>query len=234
MWDQTEQALRASMERVTTKIATLLPGILAFIAALLIFVALGWLFALLVRRVLAAVHFDERIRRGANAMAEWSSEHTPTMLAGRIVFWSFVVLGLLVGASAFEAASAETVLSGYVFGYVPRIVEAVLLLFVGNLVARFLSRSALIAAVNLNLHYARLLAMGVKWLVLLFTAALALDYLTVGQQIVDLAFGILFGGIVLALALAIGLGSRDLVSRSLAREAARPSELPQQERLHHF
>ena len=35
------------------------------------------------------------------------------------------------------------------------------------------------------------------------------------ENIVELAFGILFGGIVLTLALAVGLGSRDLVSRSL-------------------
>ena len=37
--------------------------------------------------------------------------------------------------------------------------------------------------------------------------------------VVDLAFGILFGGIVLTLALAIGMGFRDIVSRSLERNA---------------
>jgi hypothetical protein len=55
----------------------------------------------------------------------------------------------------------------------------------------------------------------VKWLVLVLTAAMVLDHLEVGENIVELAFGILFGGIVLTLALAVGLGSRDLVSRSL-------------------
>ena len=58
---------------------------------------------------------------------------------------------------------------------------------------------------------------------------------TIGGDIVDLAFGILFGGIVLALALAVGLGSRELVSRSLEREASRPVEVPVEEKkLHHF
>jgi hypothetical protein len=61
--------------------------------------------------------------------------------------------------------------------------------------------------------------MGVKWLVLVLTFAMALDHLGIGGKIVDLAFGILFGGIVLALALAVGLGSKDLVSRSLERQA---------------
>src|SRR6201992_4491178 len=87
--------------------------------------------------------------------------------------------------------------------------------------ARFLSRSVLISAINAQLQYARILSLGVKWLVLVLTAAMVLDHLQVGGNIVELAFGILFGGIVLTLALAVGLGSRELVSRSLERTAAR-------------
>jgi hypothetical protein len=77
----------------------------------------------------------------------------------------------------------------------------------------------LIGAVNHNVQYARFLSLGVKWLVLVLAAAMALQHLQIGGRIVDLAFGILFGGIVLTLALAIGLGSKDLVSRSLERQA---------------
>jgi hypothetical protein len=76
--------------------------------------------------------------------------------------------------------------------------------------------------------------MGVRWLILVLTGAMVLDHLALGGAIVELGFGILFGGIVLALALAVGLGSRDLISRSLEREAARPVEVPQPERIHHF
>lgn len=236
MWNHIEQALHDSMVRVTTKIATLLPGILAFIAALLIFLVLAWLFAFVVRRVLLAVKFDERVGRGGSgSIAELSPAHTPTVLMARLVFWGFVVLGVLVGLSAFEAASAEPGAASYVFAYVPRIVGAAILLFVGNVLARFLSRSVLITAVNLNLHYARLLAMGVKWLVLVLTAAMVLDHLRIGGEIVDLAFGILFGGIVLALALAVGLGSRELVSRSLEREAVKSADVqPEEQRVRHF
>jgi hypothetical protein len=99
--------------------------------------------------------------------------------------------------------------------YLTHAVGAGLLLIAGILIARFLGRSVLISAVNAQLQYARILSLGVKWLVLVLTAAMVLDHLEVGGNIVELAFGILFGGIVLTLALAVGLGSRDLVSRSL-------------------
>lgn len=235
MWQLAEESLRESMTRVFTKVAQLLPGILAFILALLVFLALGWLAAFITRRILIAMKFDERASSGNMALTEWAPLHTPTTLVARSVFWLCVVAGILVGVSSFEAASGESGISAYTMAYVPHVIGAVVLLFLGTIVGRFLSRSVLITAVNLNLHYARLLATGVRWLVFVLTAAMVLDHLGIGGEIVPLAFGILFGGIVLALALAVGLGSRDLVSRSLERETAKtPVEAPIEEKLHHF
>ena len=52
-----------------------------------------------------------------------------------------------------------------------------------------------------------------------------LDHLNIGGLIVELGFGILFGGMVLALALAVGLGSRDIVARSIERTADRATPI---------
>ena len=103
---------------------------------------------------------------------------------------------------------------------------AVVVLVAGTILARFLARSVLIGAVNLNLQYARLLSVGVKWLVVVLAVTIALEHLGIGGGIIPLAFGILFGGIVLALALAVGLGSKELVSRSLERETSKVSSSP--------
>ncbi len=233
MWDQATQSLRDSMVRAITKIATLLPGLLAFVLAVILFTGIAWLMAFVVKRILIAIRFDERTSKGAGGLAEWAPSSTPTSLIVRTVFWGFFVIGVLVGLTAFDASSTS-LLAGYLIGYLPRVVGALVLLFVGTMMARFLSRTVLIGAVNLNLQYAHLLSTGVKWLVLVLTGAMVLDHLSVGGTIVELAFGILFGGIVLALALAVGLGSRDLVTRSLEREAMRATEPPAREQLHHF
>jgi hypothetical protein len=103
----------------------------------------------------------------------------------------------------------------------------------GSIVARFLSRSVLIGAVNLNLRYARLLSVGVRWLVVVLAVAMALEHLRIAPGIVDLAFGILFGGIVFAMALAVGLGSKDLVTKSLERDAQKASDEHVQEPFRH-
>ncbi|HEY0796312.1 MAG TPA: hypothetical protein VGD64_11075 [Acidisarcina sp.] len=233
MWKNVGQSLEESMDRVVSRIATLLPAILASVAALLVSVLVGWALAWLVRRILNAIDFDRRASRGNSPIAEWSPNHTPTVLISRTVFWACIVAGILIGLTAFDASS-DSAVAPYIFAYLPRVVGAVVLLFFGSIIARFLSRTVLIGAVNMKLHYANLLATGVKWLVLVLTSAMVLDHLAIGGEIVDLAFGILFGGIVFALALAVGLGSRDLVSRSLEREANKPSEPAVEEKLHHF
>ena len=92
------------------------------------------------------------------------------------------------------------------------------------MLARYLARSALISAVNMQVRSARLIGLGVKWMVLLLSAAMALNQLSIGGQILTLAFGILFGGIVLALALAVGLGSKDVVSRTWEQQSSRPPD----------
>ena len=219
MWQQVHFALSQSAHRALFKLASFLPGLVALLVAVLVMTAVGALLAGTLRRILAATHFDQRIARNQTAaVADWSPAHSPTLLIARFVFWACVLIGGGIGISAFDASfSNNSPVSVFLLPYLTHAIGAVLLLVVGNLIARFLARSVLIGAVNARLQYARFLSLGVKWLVLVLTGAMVLDHLQVGGTVVELAFGILFGGIVLTLALAIGLGSRHIVSRSLER-----------------
>jgi len=214
-------ALQDSVNRVLSLLVSILPGLLAFFLALALLTAVGVFFSWALRKLLTAAKFDERLARNqSSSIADWSPGHSPTALAGRITFWGCVLLGLIIGIQSFDASySSSSVLTTSLLPYLTHAVGAILILFAGNLIARFLARSVLIGAVNNQFQYARLLSIGVKWLVLVLTAAMVLDHLQIGGNVVELAFGILFGGIVLTLSLAIGLGSRDLVSRSLDKVA---------------
>ena len=228
IWQHMADALHESLYRVSSLLSSILPGLLACILAVAFMTAIGIFLSWAIRRALTAARFDDRLARSQTSVADWSPSHSPTALAGRFAFWGCVILGLVIGILSFDASySAANTLSISLLPYLTRAVGAVLLLFAGNIVARFLARSVLIGAVNNQLQYARFLSMGVKWLVLVLTAAMVLDHLQIGGAVVELAFGILFGGIVLTLSLAIGLGSRDLVTRSLERGSGeRPAAIP--------
>lgn len=224
MWEQTQRALDHAVNRMITALANLLPGLAALIVALFVSAVLAWIVGYLVRRSLQSITFDNRlVHWGFSGLAGWSPGSSPTRLVTRVLRGIILLIGLLIGISAFDAnLTSQLVLR--LFGYLPNVLAAAVLLIVGTVVARFLERSVLICAVNLNLNYAYLLSIGVKWLVLVLTATMVLDHLGLGGGIVNVAFGILFGGIVLALALAVGLGSKDLVSRSLERQAGKRQE----------
>jgi hypothetical protein len=215
IWHHMSEALHESLYRVLSVLIAILPGILAFIVALVVLTLIGMALSALLRRGLTAAKFDERLAHGRGNV-DWAPSTSPTALIARVSFWTCVLLGLVIGVSAFDASYATAAsLTNSLLPYLTRVVGAVLLLIGGTLLARFLARSVLIESVNAHLEYARFLSLGIKWLVLVLTAAMVFDHLQISGNVVELAFGILFGGIVLTLALAVGLGSRDLVSRSL-------------------
>lgn len=224
IWNHMSGALNQSFYRVVTLLIAILPGLLAFAVALVLFTLIGMAVSAILRRGLTWLRFDDRIAK-MRGDANWTPSSTPTAIVARVSFWANVLLGLVIGVSAFDTSYATAaVLPISLLPYLTRSVGAILLLIAGNLVARFLARTVLIGAVNAQLQYARFLALGVKWMVLVLTAAMVLEHLEIGGAVVELAFGILFGGIVLTLALAIGLGSRDLVSRSLESRVERVGE----------
>lgn len=224
MWNEVEKALNQSTTRIITGLANLLPGFVALIIAMLISLLIAWVLSLILKRSLRGARFDERLPGwGLSGVADWSPERSPTLLVTRVVGWGVVLMGFLVGVAAFDATLTSRLVMR-LFGYLPNVMAALLLLAFGNIIAQFISRGVLIGAVNMNLQYARLLSVGVKWLILVLTATMALNHLGIGGQILNLAFGIMFGGIVLALSLAVGLGSKELVSRSLERQAHKSAE----------
>ena len=234
MWEQVKQALVDSTARFLTRFANLLPGLAALVIALLLSAVLAWILAAIVRRVLAGLDFDERLGRwGFSSLAEWSPMNSPTRLISRSVAALVMISGFLIGIAAFDLDWTYLFVQK-MFAYIPDVLAALLVLLVGNVLARFLARSVLIGAVNLNLQYARLLSIGVKWIVIVLAFAMALEHLRIAPGIVELAFGILFGGIVLTLALAIGLSSKELIGRSLERDVKKASTEPVEDPLRHL
>ncbi|MBZ5605440.1 MAG: hypothetical protein LAO79_24345 [Acidobacteriia bacterium] len=227
MWEQVQKALDQSMIRVLNEFASLVPGIVALVIAVVFAALLAGVLYFVLRRTLAGLAFDERLARwGFRSLAEWAPDRSPSLLLARTVFWAIVLVGFLIGLAAFDSALTSQLVF-VLFTYLPNVIAAAVVLLVGTVVARFLARSVLIGAVNMNLQYARLISTGVKWMIIVLAIAMALENLAIGGSIVHIAFGILFGGIVFALALAVGLGSKELVTRSLEREASRrPPDAP--------
>src|SRR3954464_12578472 len=104
MWEQVGQTLNDSTVRVVSQIASLLPGMLALVFAVLLAALLAWMVAMVLRRSLRGIHFDEQLRTwGFTDISDWSPEQSPTVLITRVISWSIVLLGFVLGLAAFDA-----------------------------------------------------------------------------------------------------------------------------------
>lgn len=217
MWEQVKESFVQSFGRIAAAAAGLVPGVVAMALVLVLSLVLGAAVRLVLRRVLAGIGFDRLVHRwGFTAADDWPPSRTPTAVAARLGFWTILLLGAVVGLTGFDAELSRA-LALRLLAFLPQVFAAGAIFAVGLVAARFLERNARIGAVNMQLRSARLLGLGVKWLVILLSSAMALDHLGIGGVIVAISFGIAFGGVVLAAALAVGLGARDAVARALER-----------------
>jgi hypothetical protein len=215
-------------------VASFLPGLVVLVLALVCATILAWAVSRITRSLLRWIKFDRRMEEiGFSGFADWSPSQSPALFISKIAWWVIIAFGFLAGLSGFATDLASKIFLQAV-GYLPNIFVGLGLLVIGNLLARFLARGALIGAVNLHLRSAQVISMVVKWLVLVITAAMILDHLHIGGHIVTITFAILFGGVVLALALVVGLGWRDLVERIGAKPIKEHSPDESPSALHHL
>lgn len=210
------EILVASFRDVVQRLALAAPRLLAMLTLVLV----GWVLAAIARRLVArllrAADFDGRCARWGltAAMRRGGLGRPPSELVGRLVFWLVFLVGLLMGVEALEMPGTAGAV-GRVLGFLPNLVVAMTVLVGGWMLAHFAAQAALIATVNAQVPGAPLVSTAVRWLVLAFAGAVALTQVGIAREMVLLVFGIAFGGAVLAVALAFGLGARDLARQAL-------------------
>ena len=229
MWERVQAVLSEAFSRLGAVLVADLPGFVAMVIVIAGALAGAFLVRAVLRRVLARVGFDRRAREwGMTTGRSLEPHHEPSWLVARGAFW-FVILGGLALALDVLGASTTTAVGLSLLAFLPRLVVGAIILLVGIGAARFLERSVLISAVNQQIQQARHLALGVKWLVLVLAAAMALEHVGVGGGLATIAFAILLGGLVLAGAIALGLGARDAVARALDRHLPPAGSAPDDE-----
>jgi hypothetical protein len=219
MWDQITEMMRSATLTMAQNIAELLPGIVGMLLIVLITILIALLLRGLVLRTLQGLQLDQRAEHlGLGSTADWAAMGGLSLIVARVVMWVVIAVGVLTGLAALDPVMASA-FARSTLAYLPNLLAAVLIIVFGVVVARFLARAVLIGAVNLHLGAARLLSTAAKWLLLLLAWTLALEHLGIGRGLLSAAFLILFGGIVLAASLAVGLGSKNVVRQSLERQA---------------
>lgn len=191
-----------------------MPNILAAILILII----GWLIARVfrgaVRRGLRLIKFPTIAEKaGIDGFLQTGGvKQSSTDLVAVLVYWLVMLMVLLTTVNALRLEMASQLLNEILL-YIPNIIVAVIVLVVGLYAANFVAGLVRTAAANAGIAEAEVVAAVARYALIIFTFAIALNQLRIGEDIVANGFLILFGAACLAGALAVGLGSREVVAR---------------------
>ncbi len=213
-----EKGLLDPLELLARQVLSVLPNILAmsiiFMAGLLV----AWTASQTLERLLRVVGLDRLCDRLGitSALLRGGVKTDPSRLVGQAAYWLVMIFATVAALGALNLQPINDVAKSFL-AYVPHLVTAGLILIAGWLLSNFVSQAVLIAAVNAGLPPARLVATCSRWGIQLLAVAMALEQLGIAQNIVVVGFGITLGGIVLAGAIAFGLGSKDLAKDYIER-----------------
>lgn len=227
MFDFLRDVISQTFTSFGERVALFGPNVLAMVLVLVMGLLAAGGLHLLLRLLLPRLGFDRFAQRlGLSLVLRKGGLARPASAVVAVVAaWTLLAVFVLLAIGALNLQFAMGLVSG-ALAYLPQVLIAAALLLLGAMVSAFVRRSALIAAVNAGLPSARLLAGGAHAALMVVFAAMALEHLGVGRQIILASFTILFGGIVFALSLAFGLAGRDLAREFLerARQAPRPED----------
>jgi hypothetical protein len=205
------------------------------IILLLAGLGVAWGIGHLMERLLRVIGLDPICARiGLTAMLLRGGMKTdPSYIIGRITYWLIVMFAITASLGALNLTpineAARSLLS-----YLPHVVTAAVIGIAGYLISNFVSQAVLIAAVNAGIPPARWVAVGTRWGIQLLAIAMALEQLGIARHIVVVGFGISWGGLVLAAALALGLGGQELAKDFLKRRLGGHSRAQVNEDLRHL
>jgi hypothetical protein len=188
------------------------------VTILIIGLLTAWAVKVLLLRFLKAVQFDKVSGQWglSDILSKGGVSYSAANLLSRFFYWVIVLVTLILGINALEVSATQNLITQF-FNYLPHLFAAVVILVIGYLIAMFLGQATLIAAVNAHLESAKLLARVVRWSIIILSLTMALYQLGIAEKVITAAFSIIFGGIVLALAIAFGWGGRELAKDFLER-----------------
>ncbi len=207
------------------KMLTFLPYFLTSLALLIVGIVLGIVLKVVFLRIFRAINLDRAAERLGifEMLSRGGIKEPPSSFIARIIGWLTIFTFAVVALQTLKIPTVEHLLERF-FLYLPNVITAAVILLFGYILSNFFGRAVLIASVNAGLKKAGTLGKFVKLTVFILSATMALEQLGIGRETVIIAFAIVFGGIVLALAIAFGFGGQGIAKDYLEKNLGENEE----------
>ena len=212
------QILLESSQQFLNEIARAVPQIIGAILILLI----GWLIAKLVKRIF--VKFMKLVKLNwlteksgiEKFLKEGGVKITAVDLLGSLVYWIIMLIVIMSTLNTLQLTSAKELFNQIIL-YIPNIIVSILILLLGLYAAKFVSQAIVVALKNMKDQSAQLIEKITYYAIIVLTIFIVLSQLNIAENIVTIAFLLIFGAFCLAFGLAFGLGGKDYAADLLKK-----------------
>ncbi len=216
-FDPWSQSFLGAMSALWQPVAAFIPRLFGALLLVAIGFVVAKLLDTLLSKVLAKIGLDRLVAgTGATKLLGRAGIRMPiSVLLGKIVYWFVLLIFLVSAAESLGLARVSATLDMLAL-YVPKVFGAGLILLVGILLAQLVNGLVRGAAESVGLEYSAGLGRIAQGLVIIIIISVAIGQLEVKTELLNYVIAIALISIGLAVALAFGLGSRELVSQILA------------------
>ncbi|MCX5815500.1 MAG: hypothetical protein NTX75_04560 [Proteobacteria bacterium] len=179
---------------------------------------ISWFIKKLIARLLMLFRFDKWAKDVGivNFLEKGGVKTLPSLILSKIVYWIFIVAFFSFGLN-FIGISQFSEYTSRIASALPHIVVSLVIIVMGIIFSNFISRVINMTCENANVKYGDFIAKGVRIFLTIITFGIVFEYIGVGNTIITVSFLIIFGGIIMALSLALGIGLSNVVG-DLIRE----------------
>jgi len=206
----------APVSEMLTKLAGYMPTLIGA----LIILTVGWMVAKTLKRIvsrgLKAIQFDKLADKAgiSEILNKGGLKTSANDVLSSLVYWLVIIMVLVMVVNALGLPQASSVLES-LFAFIPNVIAALFVLVVGMFLANFVSGIVRTAGSNASLPRPEMLAAVSRWAIIIFAGTISLKELGIATLLVTTTFNIILAGFCLALALAFGLGGRDVAAKYL-------------------
>ena len=203
-----------SLQQGLDELIAFLPRLIGFLIILLI----GWLIARVVKalvvKALHGVGVDRALSGGSAGpyVARAMPDARPSEVIGTIVFWFLFLGALAIAVSQLGIDALDNFLQAIV-AYLPNIVVAILIFVIAGALAAAVS--GLVSRTLGDTATGKIAGTAAPVLIMGIATFMILDQLNIAPAIVEITYIALLGSVALGMAIAFGLGGRDVAARLL-------------------
>ncbi len=202
---------------VLTQISQFMVNVLLVIVILIIGWLISKLFKAVVTKALKTIQVDTLSSKIEldKVLSKGGITYTLSELIGVICYWLGLLVTFMVAINAIGLTVAAELLNKVVL-YIPNVISAIFILIIGMFAATALKNIVKTAANNAGFGQGKMLGQIVEAVVMIFTIFVGLEQLNIGVRVTELTVGIILGSLGLAMALAFGLGCREIAGKFVA------------------